>query len=943
MLLSVSSQRLAALGIFFLHSILSFSQSDCACSQCQIPIIADQTHIFSLMVSGAQSNELGQFGQGVCEVEIDFAHDFISDLEISLTSPAGVTVPLISSLSNNDTTYFSRWKIKFKRCGDAVAPDLGFLPIFKNNTNWPDNTTFTGDYTNNFAAGNECLENLDVGTVNGKWALHVTSKGYRGVGFIYGFKINFCKPSGIICSGLNYEVITGESCDTAAPLPTDVDLFVGNTAGFGPSMDNFFCGSIENDQWFTFVTNCTLLGFSITPGYCINGAGLQLALYDDCNASIPVACGGGCQTCGWQTQSITAQVVPGHQYYLLIDGWAGDQCDFTLDLTHSCIGGLGNPDPAPNLNGCQGSTQTVALTKIPFGAAGYIWKANNGALVNGQTQVTVPGPENLSVELTFGNGNGNVCVAAYNFTDTSDFVCFGSTADTTLLLAENAIICYKDYPYFSQYEPNGVPPLYAPGTYNFTLQDYQGPNGDPYPCPVHLQLNLQQEGGFSQLPPVIGLGTQYELPNGDEAHTSGPVSWSDTLASGCINDYSQSIYLVDWLQNGDGCGPDTITYFLPDGVWLECPGGVPSMVGMAGDNKVIYYNTGVFDLIGHVDNQTYIFKDTIKLNLAPPPQAKFTTNVNQSDLTLNNQSQNATSFLWDFGDGFSSTDDAPMHTYSVPGEYLITLIANGICGDSTTTQIVTIAGPAPMASFVVSQQAGCVPLVVQFQDLSTENPNAWLWQFPGGIPNTSTEQNPSVIYTFPGTYDATLRAKNAFGESTLAQTAIVSASPLPSVLYTMMPIGLEVVFTNQSQNAASYLWNFGDGLTSTEANPTHTYANPGDYLVTLQAVNTCGTSILQLWVSVMVSETSQPTSFARLSVSPNPSNGSIKLELLDAPSPNLSWRLFNALGQCIANRELGAFGGNYSGNLDFRHLPPAVYWLSVRTTEKRAWVKLVIE
>ncbi|MFN0037801.1 MAG: PKD domain-containing protein [Saprospiraceae bacterium] len=1096
----ISSPRLLALGVLLSLSAPLLSQN-CGCSQCDIPIVANYDRAFYLDVYNATFNNLGTPAQGVCEVEIDFAHDFLSDLQVSLTSPSGQTVQLVRDASPNDATYFSRWKIKFKPCGQAAVPDAGFLPNFDDNTDWPKSATLTGSYY----PSTGCLENFDLGSVNGRWTLQVNSAGFRGVGFIYGFKINFCQNQGVQCTGLTYETTAGEDCSTAAPLPPNIDTYIGNTAPFAPGFASDFCGGLHNDQWFTFVSSCDTVVFTITSGYCINGDGVQIALYDECFGSAPIACAEGSDDCGWCSWTIVAPTTPGQQYYLVIDGWLGDQCDFEFTIPPGCFAGLADPEPNDFfLNGCQGTSQGLAIAQIPFGAAGYIWKATNGALVNGQTQVTVPGPENLNVEITFGSDSGQVCVAAYNFTDTTDFFCFEFTVDTNLFFTVDTTICYDDFPYYSEYEAYGVPPLGAPGTYTFMLQDYLDENGALYPCPVKLEIHLESEGGFSPLPSVIALGGQYVLPTGEVVTSSGPFFWSDTLTSGCTLDHVQGIYLIDWLYDGNGCAPDTVTFILPgSGVTLECPGGTPAAIGGTGAKKVVYQNSGVYDFIGKIGNQTFVFEDTLVLNLTASPMANFTTSVAQNVLTVNNFSQNATSFLWnfgdgttsteanpmhtyaapgnytvtltafgpcpastfskivtiggqlpqaafqvsdpvgcapfvvqytdqsigsptawlwdfpggdpatstaenpivtynaagtysatlsienvfgqntvvqnavvtvhppteaifsivisqnqitlenlsqnatgyfwDFGDGFNSTEASPSHTYAAPGEYTVTFVASGICGISTITQTVSIEGQAPQAQFQVSQNEGCVPLIVQYQDQSAGNPTAWAWQFPGGIPSTSTAQNPSVTYINAGTFDVTLTVQNLFGESTLAQTAIVSASPLPTVSFSFSEDALQVVFSNQSQNADAYLWDFGDSTISAEAAPTHTYAAQGSYLVTLQATNTCGTSILQQWVTVMASGTVAPSEIAWLRVSPNPSDGHFQLELRDEPSPQLAWRLFNSLGQCLAQRDLGAFDGYYMEKMDFGQLPPAVYWLEVRTAEKGSWVRVVMD
>ncbi|MBK6994277.1 MAG: PKD domain-containing protein [Lewinellaceae bacterium] len=443
----------------------------------------------------------------------------------------------------------------------------------------------------------------------------------------------------------------------------------------------------------------------------------------------------------------------------------------------------------------------MTLNRIPFGAAGYIWKASNGALVNGQTQVTIPGPENLAVELTFGNGDGEVCVAAYNFTDTSAFICLPFTADTNLFLVENATICYTDFPYISEYYDYGVPVLSFPGTHQFYLSNYVGADGYEYPCPVLLTIHLESEGGFSNLPAVISLGAEYTLPNGQIVGSSGPFFWSDTLTSGCTSDHIQQIFLIDYFTNGDGCAPDSVTFIMPGGVLLECPGAVPPVVGGSGAQKVMYQNAGIYDLIGVVGGQMFLFEDTLVMNFNAPPIASFATNVTQNVLTLNNISSNATSFLWDFGDGATSTASNPSHTYSAPGSYTVTLTAFGLCPSTTQSMVVEIAGQLPLAAFQISQNEGCSPFTVQFTDHSIGDPTSWYWEFPGGDPSTSTAENPIITYNSPETYSATLTIENIFGQNTSVQNAILTIHPTTIADFTANTTLNEVNLSNLSQNA----------------------------------------------------------------------------------------------------------------------------------------------
>ena len=106
---------------------------------------------------------------------------------------------------------------------------------------------------------------------------------------------------------------------------------------------------------------------------------------------------------------------------------------------------------------------------------------------------------------------------------------------------------------------------------------------------------------------------------------------------------------------------------------------------------------------------------------------------------------NPTSSNWTFGDSFNSTEQNPVHNYSTPGAYNVSLTAINAAGNNTMTKTVYTA---PIANFATSTMACETPLSVTFTDLSTGNITSWYWDFGDG--NTSTEQNPTYIYMIPG-------------------------------------------------------------------------------------------------------------------------------------------------------------------------------------------------
>lgn len=101
---------------------------------------------------------------------------------------------------------------------------------------------------------------------------------------------------------------------------------------------------------------------------------------------------------------------------------------------------------------------------------------------------------------------------------------------------------------------------------------------------------------------------------------------------------------------------------------------------------------------------------------------------------------------WNFGDGNTSTEDNPVHTYNVAGLYTVQLTASNDCGSTTYSIAINTE---PTADFTSSPASGCATLTVQFSNLSSANADSYFWEFPGGIPSNSTAYDPYVTYLVP--------------------------------------------------------------------------------------------------------------------------------------------------------------------------------------------------
>lgn len=178
------------------------------------------------------------------------------------------------------------------------------------------------------------------------------------------------------------------------------------------------------------------------------------------------------------------------------------------------------------------------------------------------------------------------------------------------------------------------------------------------------------------------------------------------------------------------------------------------------------------------------------------------------------------------------------------GVTVVTLtIEEGGCVE--TDNISLTVHPGPTSDYYASHKQGCVPMEVNFLEKTTNTTN-FIWHFGDG--QISNNPNPTHIYTKPGTYLVDLVALGAGGCSDVAALTTITVSdttfggfistpPIDSLIY--VP-NAKVVFTDTTHNSIAWVWNFGDGKTSSEKNPTHLYQMPNDYSVSLTVTNEHG-------------------------------------------------------------------------------------------------------
>ena len=230
-----------------------------------------------------------------------------------------------------------------------------------------------------------------------------------------------------------------------------------------------------------------------------------------------------------------------------------------------------------------------------------------------------------------------------------------------------------------------------------------------------------------------------------------------------------------------------------------------------------------------------------------PPVSAFTYTATDLTATFTDASTDdgsITSWSWDFGDSNTSTAQNPTHTYAAAGTYLVQLIITDDLGATdTTSQDVTVSAPNgdPVAGFTFTT----TDLTADFTDASTDDGTIASWSWDFGDTNTSTDQNPAHTYAAAGTYTVSLTVTDDLGATNATSQDVTVSAPNgdPVAGFTFTTTDLTADFTDTSTDdgtIASWSWDFGDTNTSTDQNPTHTYAAAGTYSVQLIVTDNLG-------------------------------------------------------------------------------------------------------
>lgn len=601
-----------------------------------------------------------------------------------------------------------------------------------------------------------------------------------------------------------------------------------------------FCDVINNNLWFGFLAGTSTATFTLTPSNCAIGTGLQMALYPDCSSS-PIACNPGNGT----TQPVQLQnvsLVIGQIYYLMVDGYNGDGCNFTLSVSPPM------PPPTVGATGpivgtakvCADATATYSIAPAPR-AHFYHWTIPPGATLNG---IAGPGPivldaaQGTSVQIKFGNTGGNISVYGSNICNAkgstqSRAVSVGPIPTTNL---PPVSICNDQLPYFLPWGEEAA----KPGIYTHS---YRTPLGCDSTITLRLNVltpTIKSIGNFvvCEGESVNICGQIFENPGthtvicpnatGNECDTTLLFSIvrpsAVILGGGSLNCFNGAVPI--WAGNQTG-----------KKVWKNSNGQV---VG-TGDSLVVTqagrYFLEVTEIISGkncISQQSIEIKavDTLKLavlpNITPITCAKPLT-------TVGFVTNMPASITWQGVTGTAAlTHNVPVGT---PGSFVFSA---GTPGGCKADMVVNVPGNlTPPAVTALGDTISCKKTSATIGVVSPIPGVDYSWT---GIAGTPGINQPQLQVTTPGVY--TVVAVNPSNGCSNSATATVFDFRAPTVsvkgntIYCPnTTLTLELVLTGNLSNL-SVAWQGPNNFTANLAEPT--VSAQGVYTVTVtNSVSAC--------------------------------------------------------------------------------------------------------
>lgn len=629
-------------------------------------------------------------------------------------------------------------------------------------------------------------------------------------------------------------------CETTC-IYCNFNGYSGTTMGYtGQTPPGGFCGTIENEQWLGFIAGGSAATFTASPSNCTDGNGVQIALYADCNGPY-IACNIGGPGNGNNPVSITAPLTPGANYFLLIDGYAGDDCNFVVTVTPPGAAQAPTVGPISPIQGantiCPGGTTTYTVPNVT-GAGIYTWTTTGGALINGQgSPVDLIAPAGNTVQITAPSNapppsSIQVCVEALNSCDQDNpIVC--KTVQIVPIPPLNlppVTICHEDAPYQLPWGNFAN----VTGLYSHKYISYQG-------CDSTVRQQVTVKPALITILPIktICAGSCYTVC-GEDFCGNGTFTKMCQSYQGCDSVINFSLLMLSPVAEITGGGDlSCVTNSIVLGsasspgtkLWRVLPSGL--VVGNQNSYTVTQPGTYTLTVTQTQGGVVCVAADTITINgNVTPPTVSATGGVlgcgsSSVQLTTTTNAPNPT-YSWTGPNGFTSTVANP--TVTQPGAYtvVVTSGSNGCTNSATAAVTGNTTPPTPTAS------GGTLTCSITSVVLNSTPGTGvtYSWTGPNGF--TSNLQNPTA--TAAGTYTVAVTNNSNGCSATATATVILNNTPPPAGATVSGPITCPNPTVNLTATPATgmtYSWSGPNGFTSTAQNPTANTA--GAYIVTVSS------------------------------------------------------------------------------------------------------------
>jgi len=598
----------------------------------------------------------------------------------------------------------------------------------------------------------------------------------------------------------------GDECSAAPLMSCNLDGYMGSSAGYtpGPPPDGF-CGLVENDQYFRFIVDEVPVAIQIVPSACSINKGLQATLYstNDCLTFTEESL---CASFGFvQPLNVLAEnVTVGQELYLMIDGFEGDVCDFTVNVIQGIL-----PDVeavADNAEICLGNEiQLDGTGSTQRADVEYYWTTTNGNIVSGEntleptidalgdytlTVIDVVGCciDDITIEVT-----ENLSSPTFNFDASYTVTC----TDPSLTLDPNLA------------DPNNY-------TYNWSTSDG---TIDAASSPTGMSIQINSDGTYT-----LEVVDQSTFCN----YTSDVIVTAD----------NQDPDVMATSSNNLDCNNTSSTISAQSSIsgldyaW-DGPNGFTSTMASFAGTEAGTYSVTVTAANGCTN------ESSVAVTSSGNPDANIVKqrdlDCNDTDATLTGSSMTAgVSFAWTGPSG--SLGSAPEITVSAPGTYtLVVSLPNG-CSTTVTESVDQDITP-PDVSASVSNELDCVQLTATLEGASTTMGAIFSWVGPVGF--TSAMAQPAV--SDPGNYTLTVTGPNGCSDDITVMVIQNAVAPTADA-GTMQT--LDCNNTNATIGGAStstgpefsYEWTLDGSPAILGADPTLDVSTGG--MFTLTVVNT---------------------------------------------------------------------------------------------------------